>query len=311
MPKQRILIYGPGVIGTFYASRLCAHNDVTLLARGRRLNDLREKGLQLINEDIGAAEKCIVNVIDTLKPDDRYDFIFVTMRCQQALEILPVLRANCSPNVVFMMNGVTSYDAWHSALGVRLVTAFPVLGGEVRDGTVYYATGLDKNGRLQKTYIGAPGGNTPGLMGLAEMMAQSGLPVQVVRRMRDYHFMHVALVSPIANALYKCNGSNYELAANPTVLREMLIAMREGFRAMKAKGIRMTPASLNAFNLIPLCLAVPYAARLFNTKHIETVAARHARNARDEMGWLYKELMEYTADSGVEMTVSKELGKYI
>jgi 2-dehydropantoate 2-reductase len=310
MPAFRILVYGPGVIGSFYASRLCAGNDVTLLAHGRRLEELRESGLRLLAEETGAEEAHDLPVIESLEPDDRYDFILVTMRCQQALEILPALRANCSPCVAFLMNGVTSYGRWREALGSRLITGFPILGGEVRGGVVRYAAGLTKKGGLAPTWLGAPGGSpTPALLRLAGAMEACGLPVRVNPNMRDYHFMHVALVSPIANALYRCGGSNYELAKNSEVLRAMLRSMREGFRALRRKGIRVTPKSLNMFRFLPLWLLVKGAAKMLDTEHMEVVAARHARNARDEMEWLYKELMEFVSDAGVEMRETRELGK--
>ena len=43
---MRILIYGAGVIGSFYASRFAkAGLDVTVLARGQRLKELQGHGL--------------------------------------------------------------------------------------------------------------------------------------------------------------------------------------------------------------------------------------------------------------------------
>ena len=45
---MRILIYGAGVIGSFYASRFAkAGLDVTILARGQRLKELQEHGLMV------------------------------------------------------------------------------------------------------------------------------------------------------------------------------------------------------------------------------------------------------------------------
>jgi len=45
---MKVLITGPGVISTFYAARLRERGaDVTLLARGGRLADLREHGVVL------------------------------------------------------------------------------------------------------------------------------------------------------------------------------------------------------------------------------------------------------------------------
>jgi ketopantoate reductase len=45
---MKVLIVGAGVIGSFNAARMSdAGRDVTLLARGRRLADLREHGVAL------------------------------------------------------------------------------------------------------------------------------------------------------------------------------------------------------------------------------------------------------------------------
>lgn len=45
--KMRILIYGAGVIGSLYASLFSeAGIDTTVYARGRRLESLRQNGLQ-------------------------------------------------------------------------------------------------------------------------------------------------------------------------------------------------------------------------------------------------------------------------
>ncbi|MDA3928712.1 MAG: NAD-binding protein [Prolixibacteraceae bacterium] len=53
--KRKILIYGAGVIGSTFGGLLakCGH-DVTLLARNKRLNELKDKGLLLnrINQNI-------------------------------------------------------------------------------------------------------------------------------------------------------------------------------------------------------------------------------------------------------------------
>ncbi len=50
---MKILVYGAGVIGTLYAARLQeSGQQVTLLARGQRLADVRRHGLTL--EDVAS-----------------------------------------------------------------------------------------------------------------------------------------------------------------------------------------------------------------------------------------------------------------
>jgi ketopantoate reductase len=46
--KMRILIYGAGVIGCIFAGKLAASGkDITVLARGKHLEDLRQNGIVL------------------------------------------------------------------------------------------------------------------------------------------------------------------------------------------------------------------------------------------------------------------------
>jgi len=53
---MRILVYGAGVVGSQYAALLHrAGHDVSLLARGQRLADLREHGIVLQAVDTGSA----------------------------------------------------------------------------------------------------------------------------------------------------------------------------------------------------------------------------------------------------------------
>jgi 2-dehydropantoate 2-reductase len=45
---MKILVYGAGVLGSLYAARLAdSGNDVTILARGQRLIDIRANGIVL------------------------------------------------------------------------------------------------------------------------------------------------------------------------------------------------------------------------------------------------------------------------
>src|SRR5689334_7539968 len=96
-----ILVYGAGVLGSLYAAFLQESGcNVSLLARGQRLADLREHGIILENTRTGQRTSTRVNVVEHLSPEDAYDLVVVLMRRIQVLAILPVLAANRrTPNV--------------------------------------------------------------------------------------------------------------------------------------------------------------------------------------------------------------------
>jgi hypothetical protein len=73
---MRILIYGAGVIGCLNGALFSEEGyDVTILARGRRLENLSDKGLRYRSGSTVKTAK--VNIIETLADNDRYDFVFV------------------------------------------------------------------------------------------------------------------------------------------------------------------------------------------------------------------------------------------
>ena len=72
--RMKILILGAGVVGSFNAARLKeAGHDVSLLARGRRLVDLREQGVVLEDARTGRRTTTQVPLVDRLGPEDAYD----------------------------------------------------------------------------------------------------------------------------------------------------------------------------------------------------------------------------------------------
>ena len=75
--------------------------DVTVFARGRRLESLRECGLRYRKGN--EVRTAPVHVLSALDPDDRYDFVLLTVRENQIRKALGELKANCSPTIATMV----------------------------------------------------------------------------------------------------------------------------------------------------------------------------------------------------------------
>lgn len=77
---MRILIYGAGVIGSIFAGKLASSSqDVTVLARGKRAEELRKDGVILSVPGAKKMEITPANVTEKLDPDDLYDYIIIVM----------------------------------------------------------------------------------------------------------------------------------------------------------------------------------------------------------------------------------------
>ena len=102
---MRILIYGAGVQGSYLAHVLVrGGNDVTILARGKRIDELKNDGIVIRHYFQLKTTVDKVNVISTLLPDDNYDIIFVVMQYQQSQTVLPIISDNMSKYIVFVGN---------------------------------------------------------------------------------------------------------------------------------------------------------------------------------------------------------------
>ena len=125
MILMRILIYGAGVIGSLYAALFAeAGYDTNIYARGKRLEALRNNGLQYKkNQEVIKAE---IRILGELPNDDIYDFVLLTVRENQLYEALTELKNNKSNTIVTMINSLDSYNKWEDIVGKgRILPAFP------------------------------------------------------------------------------------------------------------------------------------------------------------------------------------------
>ena len=281
---MKILVYGAGVLGSLYAARLKeSGHEVTVLARGKRFDEIEAQGIVLEHALRGTRSVTPVEVTRDLRPDDSYDLVLVVMRRNQVADVLPALTASRNtPLVVFMVNNPLGYAEWLKAVGRdRLLVGFAGAGGTRVEGVVYYHV---VSGLLQPTTFGEPeGGVTERVTALARVFNRAGFPTAVCSDMDAWQKTHVAWVSAMANGLYMAGGTGVALASRPDVVRLTVLAIREGFAVLRALGIPVTPGKLRAFERIPRPILVAVLRAWARTKHFDTIATRHTLAAFDEM----------------------------
>lgn len=178
---MKILIYGAGVIGTIYAVRLrCPEHEVSVLARGERLADLRQHGLILRHAIKGDEIFCQSRIVTELMPEDEYDLVIMAIRLNQLATVLPALKANRKvQSVLFMVNNASGYAEWLSAVGAdRLIVGFPGVAGSRNGPLVEY---VQAPAHLQKTTLGQPDGSiTVRLRNVGHILRRAGFQVSNV-----------------------------------------------------------------------------------------------------------------------------------
>lgn len=308
----RVLVYGAGVIGSIYAGKLAAARiDVTILARGNRLEQLKQLGIRLKHIKSNQIETInSVKVIDELTSTDKYDYIFVPMRKDQVSEALPVLKNNISPNIVFMVNNPSGPEQWAKEVGTdRVMIAFPGAGGRREEGIVHYHI---VNRIVQPTTIGElENPKSERLRLLAIILGRAGFKVGVSANIAAWQLTHVAMVTPMANSIYMDGGSNYTTAKNKEAISLMSSAIKEAFHFLKDSKMVIEPAKLRFFLICPDWLLNYFLSKLYSTKWAETVISNHTLAARPEMKLLADEFIQLAEQKNYSIPNYKRLASYI
>lgn len=298
---KRMLIIGAGVIGSIYAINLSnAGYSVTVLARSRRLTELEEKGLAFYNNKTGSIDRASVKIIDKLYDDDGYDYVFVTVRYEQIEDALLGIKNNCSRNIVTMVNNPIGYDRWEEIVGKdKIIPAFPGAGGKIEKGVLYYKL---TSRVIQPTTFGELSGEkTTRITELYDILKSAGFPASICNNMDAWQKSHLAMVIPMANAIYFDGGDNYSTAKNAQAIRNMSLSLKENFNFLKSIRIIITPVKLNIFRICPTWLLSFILKSVYKTKFAETLISNHANNAKHEMNLLNNDFAELAKRNDVSL----------
>ena len=294
---MRILVLGAGVIGSVYAGRLeGAGHEVVVLARGRRLDDLRSYGLVLQNADSGRRTVRRPRVVDEPPAGERFDLVLVAVRAEQVRATVPGLEAMAnSSDLLFFGNLAGAQSELVQALGPRALFGFPGVGGSLDGSTVRYV--LIKP---QQTTLGEPAGHVGDRRPrhLADVLSAAGFPTAVSADICAWLLAHAAFIVPIAFALYRVGIDPGRLARDWATLRLMVRATREAFAGLRQTGNTEIPGNLRMLYRMPTALVAAYWRRELSGPHGELWFAAHTRAQPNEMWTVADDLVRVLRSTG-------------
>ena len=297
MGKARVLLIGAGVNGSICATALYDGGvDVTVLARGRRYEELRNQGIVIEHPFKHTRTVTPVPVIAQLNADDVYDYVLVVVRKNQALDLLPLLAQNRSPNVVFMGNNVSGPQEFVDALGKERVMMGSVWGAGKRDGGVIRAIAFKSAG----SPIGEIDGTiTPRLERLAAIFRRGGLRAKLSSNIVDSQMTHGVGVALIGRLVMSHGGDVKSLARSRDDLLLFVQGRREGYHAMRTLGHQVIPRSEGALTAFPGLAQVVGLRALLSSRLGEVGLAWHVSQAPDEIRQLAGELRALVEQAGI------------
>lgn len=309
---MKILIYGAGVIGSIYAAKLFeAKNDVTLLARGKNYESLQQNGI-IINDRLTGKEISIhVPLIQHLEKNDFYDLVIVAVRLDQIESVIPDLKNNIAcPLVMFMLNNPENISTITESLHPKhIILGFPGAGG-IRNGDTINFIRI----KQQKTTIGEINGEkTARIKNIKALLENTGFEVSINNNMQAWLKTHAVFIACISAAIIKENGDSTQLGKNKSTIRLMVKSIEEGFKALKALGITITPFNLKLiFMIMPKWFSVSYWQKAMQSNMGTLAMAPHANAAKSEMQLLAKKVLKIVHSSSVATpNLDKILLKFI
>lgn len=295
---MRILIIGAGVLGSNLAHSIKKGNDVTILARNKTYENLKNNGL-IIKHKLGKKSVDHFNVIDKLDENDIYDVIFVVSRFSSLDSIVKIIEKNKSKNIVFVGNNMNA-EKYMNIKDKNILFAFFMAAGKKYDGYINSIC-------LNKIEIGRTDGKDISNEFIKSIFKETKIKITIENKMNDYLKTHACAVLPLVFASYKVDGNLKLLKKDKEYSLLIMDAIIEEYDVLKKLGYEILPKGEyeNCVNKKEKCA---FIYRFMFSNFIGRMCiSDHAMSAREEFILLDNEFEKLKKKSKLETKVYDKL----
>lgn len=295
---MRILIIGAGVLGSNLAHSIKKGNDVTILARNKTYENLKNNGL-IIKHKLGKKSVDHFNVIDKLEENDIYDVIFVVSRFSSLDSIVKIIEKNKSKNIVFVGNNMNA-EKYMNIKAKNILFAFFMAAGKKYDGYINSIC-------LNKIEIGRTDGKDISNEFIKSIFKETKIKLTIENKMNDYLKTHACAVLPLVFASYKVDGNLKLLKKDKEYSLLIMDAIIEGYDVLKKLGYEILPKGEyeNCVNKKEKCAFI--YRFMFSNFIGKMCISDHAMSAREEFILLDNEFEKLKKKSKLETKVYDKL----
>lgn len=295
---MRILIIGAGVLGSNLAHSIKKGNDVTILARNKTYENLKNNGI-IIKHKLGKKSVDHFNVIDKLEENNIYDVIFVVSRFSSLDSIVKIIEKNKSKNIVFVGNNMNA-EKYMNIKDKNILFAFFMAAGKKYDGYINSIC-------LNKIEIGRTDGKDISNEFIKSIFKETKIKVTIENKMNDYLKTHACAVLPLVFANYKVDGNLKLLKKDKEYSLLIMDAIIEGYDVLKKLGYEILPKGEyeNCVNKKEKCAFI--YRFMFSNFIGKMCISDHAMSAREEFILLDNEFEKLKKKSKLETKVYDKL----
>lgn len=310
---MKILIYGAGVVGSYAAHELKrVGHEVTILARGKRYEELKEKGLVIRHWLQRKTTVDKINIVKELLPDDQYDVTFIVMQNLQVKEVLPAISANVRcPLFVFVGNEDKAKEVSEeiektSTSNPRILFGLFSIGGR-REGSRV----ISVHTKHPDFDIGDLDGKNDYTPIIEKIFMETRFKVHYHKNMDDFFKTHIALIMPLAYLAYMSNCDLKKIAWNKKALNAVIDAILEGCDVLVKLGYKIDPE--NTLKLLKnYRKIVYYGLKICELTPVGRLAiSDHCKSAYYEMEYLDRALLGLIKKSNMSTPNISSLREYL
>ncbi len=228
------------------------------------------------------------------------------MQRQQVSQILPILKENISPIIIFTGNNPSGAAEYLNCIEKsRILLGFGGPGGYREDHKIIAAYVDDAI-----LYVGElDGKKSDRLKNIEHVFTNSGIKVDISEDIDAWLKTHMAFISPLAMGSEAAKKQNKTLGTDIEIAKLALQGFRENVKALKELSIPILPKKFKLLTWIPLSIIRKKLVKLINSEFGRIALSGHANAAKYEMKRLSEDFFEVVKDVKTDMSSNQKLYK--
>jgi 2-dehydropantoate 2-reductase len=243
--NMKICILGAGAVGTSFAVHLAlAGHDVTLVARGARLDKLTRDGGVIATSPPTTPTPARVTVATAVDPTCAWDLVLVTVLAHQLDAALLGVLKSCpeSTTVMFMFTTFAPLDEYRNAVGAsRCVFGFPIIDARF----------VEPDGALKHVFISTGSRTLVADDKWCGVLAAAGIPTNLepADLMQSWQRTHAGLTIGVIGLMNRAAARNGGVSWAEASLAAR--AVHAALSVVRRAGDHITPAPVAAVHAMP------------------------------------------------------------
>ncbi|MDV7186310.1 2-dehydropantoate 2-reductase [Lutibacter sp. TH_r2] len=240
---MNIVIYGTGGVGGYFGARLAqAGNNVTFIARGKHLETIQQKGLQLKSPK-GDYLVYPANATSDISEVKDIDLVLVCTKTWQVAEVSEILKPVLNENtmVISLLNGCNNHEVITSVIGEK-----HVLGGLCKIVSFVENYGVINHVAYNPTIVFGELNNkkTERVLALETTLKNAKITYQLAEDIQKEIWTKYLFITTISALGALTRAALGEMLASPYIKNMMQKTAEEIFAVAKAKGVNLPEDSI-------------------------------------------------------------------